>query len=74
MTEVRGTISHFYAPYSIQELNCRIMDSYEHYSLLGQSRNMGRFISTDHWFAYKDCSVYRSSQFYEAVYFCLFEI
>ena len=44
---------------------------HEHYSLLGQSRNMGRFISTDHRLAYKDSSVCRSSHFYEAVYFCL---
>ncbi len=47
---------------------------HEHYSLLGQSSIMGRCISTDHRFAYKDCSVCRSSHFYEAVYFCRFEI
>ncbi len=35
---------------------------------------MGRCTSTDHRFAYKDCSVCRSSHFNEAVYFCLFEI
>ncbi len=47
---------------------------HERYSLLGQSRIMGCCISTDHRFAYKDCSVCRSSHFYEAVYFCHFEI
>ncbi len=47
---------------------------HEHYSLLGWSSNTGHCISTDHSFAYKDCNVCRSSHFYEAVYFCLFEI
>ena len=42
---------------------------HEHYSLLGQSSNMGCCISTDHRFAYKDCSVHRSSHF---LWSCLF--
>ena len=46
---------------------------HEHYSLLGKSSNMGCCISTDHRFAYKDCSVYISCLFSKLYSFYCFD-
>ena len=52
-------------------LTVEVMDLWtvfhEHYSLLVQSSDVGRCISTDHRFAYNDCSICRSNHFYEVL-------